>query len=112
MGEWLGEHGRQFYTTKTIRDGFEKGEPLSQDIPKHTLTIFDVAFLPQSWQAGHPATGGKGFWHCVSRLVSNPSSPRRIAYEVGSRSVRSVWRWRWFGVPMVIIRVGVSVLGA
>eukprot|EP00434_Breviolum_minutum_P034145 symbB.v1.2.030211.t1/scaffold3381.1/size58006/6 len=33
-------------------------------------------------EAGHPATGGKGFWHCVSRLVSNPSSPRRIAYEM------------------------------
>lgn len=25
---------------------------------------------------------GKGFWHCVSRLVSNPSSPKRIAYEM------------------------------
>ena len=78
--------GGNFTPPKTIRDGFEKGEtvrPLSQDVPKHTLTIFDVAFLLQSWQAGHPATGGKGFWHCVSRLVSNPSSPRRIAYEVG-----------------------------
>lgn len=32
-------------------------------------------------EEGSPAPG-KGFWHCVSRLVSNPSSPKRIAYEM------------------------------
>ena len=46
--------------------------------------IFAFNVLPpwKNWsQEGSPAPG-KGFWHCVSRLVSNPSSPKRIAYEV------------------------------
>ena len=57
----------------------------SATLPGHMSATNQNEKDSDSVAEGEAPPPGKGFWHCVSKMVSNPSSPKRIAYEVGKK---------------------------